>query len=316
MSSNVLHWASKDGEFRRQSSTFRDFISSDPESPFKPEIGRYHLYVSYACPWAHRTLIVRALKGLDDIIGLSVVDYLLGPDGWHFSDSSVTPGTIPDTVNGAKLLREVYFKSNPDYNMRFTVPVLWDKKLNTIVNNESSEIIRMLNSEFNEFINDPHKRELCFYPEKLRSEIDEINGWIYDTVNNGVYKSGFATTQDAYERNCLALFKSLDRIEEILSVHKFLVGNTFTEADIRLFTTVVRFDPVYFGHFKCNIKSIGKDYPHILKWLRRVYQMPKVADTVNMVHIKRHYYMSHVQINPTRVVPLGNGPNLDEPRIK
>ncbi|KAK9711907.1 S-glutathionyl-(chloro)hydroquinone reductase [Basidiobolus ranarum] len=312
---NIYKWASKDGEFRRKPSTFRNTISNEEGSDFKPEKGRYHLYISYACPWAHRTLIVRALKGLQDVIGLSIVDYLMQSKGWKFSTPEETPGSIPDTLYNSEYIREIYFKANPEYDGRFTVPVLWDKKLETIVNNESSEIIRIFNSAFDEFVPE-HAKGVSYYPEKLRKEIDDINEWIYDTVNNGVYKSGFATTQEAYEKNCVNVFSSLDKIEKILSEHEFLVGETFTEADIRLWTTIIRFDPVYHGHFKCNIKSIEKDYPHILRWARQIYQLPNIKETVNMEHIKKHYYMSHININPTQVVPLGNGPDLENPVIK
>ncbi|KAI8374680.1 glutathione S-transferase [Radiomyces spectabilis] len=309
---NILNWASKDGEFRRQQSVFRDVIVDQPDAKFQPEKDRYHLYISWACPWAHRTAIVRALKGLDEFIGLSAVDYLMLDKGWKFSSSEECPGAIPDNINHASYLRDLYFKVNPNYEGRFTVPVLWDKKLNTIVNNESSEIIRMFNTAFNKFLSED-KKALTFYPEDLQKDIDEINDWIYNDINNGVYKSGFATTQEAYEKNVVPLFKSLDRVEEILSKNEFLVGKRFTEADIRLWTTIVRFDPVYHGHFKCNIKGIEKDYPHILKWARKIYQMPNVAGTVNLEHIKKHYYMSHRQINPTQVVPMGNGPDLSVP---
>ncbi|KAI7851816.1 glutathione S-transferase [Circinella umbellata] len=308
----ILNWASKDGEFRRQQSVFRDQIVDEPGAKFAPERDRYHLYVSLACPWAHRTLMVRELKGLQDFITVSVVDYLLLDKGWKFSPAEECPGAIPDTVNNASYLRDLYFKVNPEYNGRFTVPVLWDKKLDTLVNNESSEIIRMFNTCFDKFLpND--KKAINYYPENIRAEIDELNEWVYDTVNNGVYKSGFATSQQAYENNVYPLFKSLDRIEDILSKSDYLVANTFTEADIRLFTTIIRFDPVYHGHFKCNAKSIEKDYPNILKWARRIYQMPGVAGTVNMDHIKKHYYMSHRQINPTQIVPIGTGPDLSLP---
>ncbi|KAI8375581.1 extracellular matrix protein 4 [Blakeslea trispora] len=310
--SNILNWASKDGEFRRQQSVFRDCIEANPNAKFAAEPDRYHLYISWACPWAHRTAIVRKLKGLDKLIGMSVVDFLMLDKGWKFSSSEECPGAIPDTVNNAQYIRELYFKVNPDYEGRFTVPVLWDKKLQTIVNNESSEIIRMFNTAFNEFLDEEHAK-IDYYPQNLRQEIDQNNEWIYDTINNGVYKSGFATAQAAYEKNVTALFESLDRVEKMLEGKKYLVQDTFTEADIRLFTTIVRFDPVYFGHFKCNIKSIGYDYPNILKWTRRIYQKPGVKETVNMRHIKAHYYMSHRQINPTQVVPVGNGPDLDAP---
>ncbi|KAI7883730.1 hypothetical protein K492DRAFT_47285 [Lichtheimia hyalospora FSU 10163] len=308
----ILNWASKDGEFRRQVSSFRDSVSDAPGSRFTPEPDRYHLYVSLACPWAHRTLIVRELKGLQPFITVSVVDYLLLDKGWKFSTPEECPGAIPDNVNNAQYLKELYFKVDPEYSGRFTVPVLWDKKTGTIVNNESSEIIRMFNTAFNSLLPD-EKKKINYYPESLQKDIDELNDWVYDTVNNGVYKSGFATTQQAYENHVYPLFESLDRIEKILSESDYLVNNTFTEADIRLFTTIVRFDPVYHGHFKCNIKSIEKDYPHILRWTRRIYQMPGIAGTVNMDHIKKHYYMSHRQINPTQVVPAGTGPDLSLP---
>ncbi|KAJ3039398.1 S-glutathionyl-(chloro)hydroquinone reductase [Rhizophlyctis rosea] len=304
----IYKWASKeDGEYRRQASTFRNFVSSETGADFPAEADRYHLYVSHACPWAHRTAIVRKLKGLDKIIGLSVVNYLMGPNGWKFSTSEECPGAIPDTVNNAQFIRELYFKANPDYEGRFTVPVLWDKKQNTIVNNESSEIIRMFNSAFDAFSSAPG---VTYYPEDLRAEIDAINEWIYNDINNGVYKSGFATTQEAYEKNVKQLFVSLHRVDDILAKNEWLVGGKFTEADIRLFTTIVRFDPVYFGHFKCNLGSIAYDFPNILRWARQVYQIGGIKDTINMEHIKRHYYMSHIQINPTQVVPLSNGPDL------
>ncbi|KAI8342143.1 glutathione S-transferase [Chlamydoabsidia padenii] len=312
MSKNILNWASKDGEFRRQTSSFRDFVSADATATFAAEPDRYHLYVSYACPWAHRAIALRALKGLDSLIGLSVVDYFLGEKGWKFSTEEECPGAIPDTVNNATHIRDLYFKANPDYQGRFTVPVLWDKKLNTIVNNESSEIIRMFNTAFNDYLPED-KKALNFYPESLQKEIDEWNTPIYDNVNNGVYKSGFATTQQAYENNVYNVFTWLDKIEKHLESTDYLVANTLTEADLRLWTTVIRFDPVYFGHFKCNIKGIEKDYPNILEWARRIYQLPGVAATVNMDHIKKHYYMSHLQINPTGVVPVGNGPDLSIP---
>jgi glutathionyl-hydroquinone reductase len=251
------------------------------------------------------TAIVRTLKGLENIISLSAVHYLMGPNGWHFEDD--TPGCIPDFVNNAKFIREVYLKADPDYNARFTVPVLWDKKLNTIVNNESSEIIRMLNSEFDQWSSSPG---LTFYPENLKGDIDTINSWIYDHINNGVYKTGFATKQQVYEENCKSVFEHLDNVEGILAKNEFLVGGQFTEADIRLFTTILRFDPVYHTHFRLTSKTITHDYPSILRWTRQIYQMSGVAGTINMEHIKKHYYMSHTQINPLQIVPLWNGPDL------
>jgi len=228
----------------------------------------------------------------------------MGPEGWHFAE--------PDTVNGCKLLREIYFKADPAYNARFTVPVLWDKKLNTIVSNESSEIIRMLNTEFNEFAK--RNADYDLYPAALAPEIDVLNAWVYDDINNGVYKCGFATTQEAHEKNVTKLFASLDRVEALLAHKTWLVGDRFTEADIRLWTTIVRFDPVYVGHFKCNLKTIECGYPNIWKWARRIYQMDDaIAKTVDMEHIKKHYYVSHIQINPTQIVPLSNGGDFSAP---
>ncbi|TPX40960.1 glutathione transferase [Synchytrium endobioticum] len=304
---SIYKWASpKDGEFRRQVSSFRDHISSAPEARFEPEANRFHLYASYACPWASRVMIVRALKGLDKVIGLSIVDYFLGEDGWRFNPQ--VPGGTPDEVNGASLLKDIYFKANPEYSGRFTVPVLWDKKHKTIVNNESSEIIRMLNTNFDEWSSKPG---LTFYPDDLAPQIDEINSWIYDGINNGVYKCGFATTQTAYDHNCRTLFESLDKVENILCQNTWLVGNRLTEADIRLFTTILRFDPVYHTHFKCNLKTISHDYPNILRWARQFVQTnPEAKETVNMEHIKGHYYTSHININPNQIVPLWNGPDL------
>ncbi|KAL2919048.1 S-glutathionyl-(chloro)hydroquinone reductase [Polyrhizophydium stewartii] len=306
-----IRWKTTKGEFVRQVSSFRNTVSAEPGNPFQPAPDRYHLYVSTACPWAHRTLVVRALKGLEDVLPVSIVDWHLASDkGWHFSDAATTPGAIPDTVNGFAYLHELYFKADPEYSARFTVPVLWDKQLGTVVNNESSEIIRMLNTAFDEWSSAPG---LTFYPESLRQQIDDVNAWIYDQINNGVYKTGFATTQDAYERNCKAVFAALARVEDILAESEFLVGSTFTEADIRLFTTMVRFDPVYHTHFKCTSGTVTHDFPNILRWLRRVYQMPKIAATVDMDHIKKHYYVSHIKINPTQVVPLWDGPDLTVP---
>ncbi|KXS09942.1 hypothetical protein M427DRAFT_63186 [Gonapodya prolifera JEL478] len=317
----IFKWANQsDGVFRRQVSSFRFWISNDPQATFQPAKGRYHLYVSWACPWAHRVLIVRALKKLEDVISVSVVDWLLGEKGWRFHPD--TPNATIDHLHpGTQYLREIYFKAEPEYQGRFTVPVLWDTKTSTIVNNESSEIIRMLNHAFDEFIPSgaQEAKGLDLYPEELRKEIDELNAWVYDGFNNGVYKSGFATTQPAYEAAAVVVFSSLDRIEAILRDKEFLCGpgkGVFTEADVRCWTTVVRFDPVYHTHFKCNLRSIAKDYPSVLRWARRVYQMPGVAETVDMTHIKNHYFQSHIQINPTRVVPINVGPNLAAPLIK
>lgn len=296
---------SSGGRFVRQGSTFRDRITADGASGFKAEPGRYHLYVSLACPWAHRTLILRKLKKLQDIITLSVVDPLMLTNGWEFSDY---PGSIPDTVNGAGYLHEIYTAAEPGYTGRVTVPVLWDKKNKTIVNNESSEIIRMLNSEFNEF----GDSSVDFHPHELSKEIDSINDLIFENVNNGVYKCGFATTQGAYEEAFHALFKTLDTLEDKLAGSRYLVGERLTEADWRLFTTLVRFDPVYFTHFKCNLRPI-KDYPNLSHYLRELYQIPGVEETVNFTHIKEHYFKSHRTLNPSGIVPTGPPIDLSAP---
>lgn len=291
------------GRFQRQDSRFRNWITPDGapgpsgEGGFAAEPGRYHLYVSLACPWAHRTLIFRKLKGLEDAISLSVVHWLMRDEGWTFAEG---PGVIADEVNGARVLHEVYTRAAPDYTGRVTVPVLWDKARGTIVSNESAEIIRMLNSAFDGVGAAPG--DYC--PSDLLGEIDAVNARVYDDVNNGVYKAGFATTQDAYEEAVRPLFETLDWLEERLTGRDFLVGDRLTEADWRLFTTLVRFDPVYVGHFKCNLRRIA-DYPALSAYLRRLYRVPGIAETVNFEHIKRHYYESHKTINPTGVVPLG-----------
>ncbi|KAJ3539615.1 hypothetical protein NM688_g6341 [Phlebia brevispora] len=297
-----------DGSFRRPASTFRKCISNDGEFP--PEKGRYHLYVSYACPWATRTLIVRKLKGLEDFIDVTVVSPHMGSEGWPFADVDQFPGADVDPINRAKHVKDLYFKADPNYEGRFTVPVLWDKKTSTIVNNESSEIIRMFNTEFNHLI-PKDKAALDLYPEAHRAEIDEINDWVYDTVNNGVYKTGFASTQQAYEAAVNPLFNSLDRLEKMLEGKDYLVGNRLTEADVRLFVTIIRFDPVYVGHFKCNIRTIRGGYPAIHLWMRKLYwNNSAFKDTCNFEHIKTHYYWSHTFINPHRIVPKGPVPNI------
>ncbi len=293
---------STDGHFERKQSAFRDWVRDDGSTRFVPGIGRYHLYVSMACPWAHRTLIFRKLKGLEEAISISVVDPFMGPNGWEFGNSE---GCIPDVANDAKFLHEVYSKADPSYSGRVTVPVLWDREHQTIVSNESSEIIRMFNSEFDAIAAHP---ELDFHPEDLRGEIEEINARVYPSINNGVYRCGFATTQGAYEEAFADLFESLDWLEDRLGRQRYLVGDRMTEADWRLFTTLVRFDAVYVGHFKCNLRRIA-DMPNLHGYLRELYQVPGVAETVNMTHIKRHYYESHNTINPTGVVPVG--PELD-----
>jgi len=293
------------GRFRRDDSAFRDWITRDGISGFPAEPDRYHLYVSLACPWAHRTLIFRKLKKLEPIIGLSIVDPLMLENGWTFSDG---PDCIPDGVNHATHLYEIYRKAKPDYTGRVTVPVLWDKKRETIVNNESSEIIRMFNREFDEYGNP----ELDFCPSELQPDIDEINALVYEHINNGVYKCGFATTQDAYEEAFEALFDALEEVEARLARHRYLVDGRLTEADWRIFTTLVRFDAVYYGHFKCNRKRI-RDYAALSGYLRELYQYPGVAETVNFRHIKHHYYRSHRNINPTGIVPVGPELELGAP---
>jgi len=295
------------GEFIRWKSGFRNWVTLDGtpgssgEGGFKAEPGRYHLYVSYACPWAHRTLIYRALKGLEDIISVSVVHPLMPEESWTFADY---PGATGDTLNACKTLQELYQLADAEFDGVVTVPVLWDKKRRTIVNNESSEIIRMFNSVFDEWC----RAEVDFYPEARRDEIDAINKIVYDDINNGVYRTGFAKTQKAYELAYDHLFATLDEIEQRLSQQRYLIGDSISEADWRLFPTLVRFDPVYVGHFKCNKKRI-LDYPNLWAYTRELYQYPGVAQTVNMDHIKFHYYGSHRTINPTGIVP--KGPEID-----
>ncbi|MBP2290507.1 glutathione S-transferase family protein [Azospirillum rugosum] len=288
------------GAFVRPETQFRNWVKADGSTPYRPEAGRYHLFVSLACPWAHRTLIVRALKGLTEVIGVSVVDPLMREEGWTFPE--------PDPITGSTRLYEVYAKAKPDYTGRVTVPVLWDKKTGAIVNNESAEIIRMLNREFDAF-GDP---SVDLYPADLAGAIDELNAFVYDRINNGVYKAGFATSQEKYEQAFDALFAALDELDARLSNQRYLFGKRPTEADWRLFTTLVRFDAVYVGHFKCNLRRIA-DYPNLSGYLRDLYQVPGIAETVNFAHIKRHYYASHTMINPTGVVPKGPALDLDAP---
>ena len=271
------------------------------EAGFKAQANRYHLYVSLACPWAHRTLIFRALKGLQDLITVSVVSPDMLDSGWAFDTQNHSTG---DDLFNSNYLHQVYIKNNPKYSGRVTVPVLWDKKLNKIVSNESADIIRMFNSAFNELTGNNDD----YYPEALRPKIDELNALIYPNINNGVYRTGFATTQDAYEEAVNDLFKALDKVEGILSKQRYLTGNRLTEADWRLFTTLIRFDSVYVGHFKCNLRTI-ESYPALSGYLRELYQVKGVAETVDFYHIKRHYYFSHTMINPTQVVP--SGPSID-----
>jgi putative glutathione S-transferase len=295
----------KRGEFVRQQSAFRDFVSADGSSGYPAEPGRYHLYVSYACPWAHRTIIFRKLKGLEDAIGMTVVDPIRDERGWAFTDAVGGP----EPLNGFRLLAEAYRATDPDFDGRVTVPVLWDAKTGRVVNNESSEIIRMLNAEFDEWTTGG---DVDFYPEARRDEIDAINTDVYDNVNNGVYRCGFAASQQAYDEAYETLFAALDRLETRLADRRFLIGHTQTEADWRLFTTLVRFDPVYVGHFKCNQRRLV-DYPNLWAYTRDLYQTPGVAETVDLDHIKRHYYVTHRKINPTGVVPRGPVIDYTEP---
>jgi len=295
--------ASTGGRFERQESQFRNWVTADGapgptgEGGFPAEADRYCLYVSLACPWAHRTLIFRELKGLSDLIEVLVVDPRMGEEGWVFGDF---PGATPDHVNGATRLYEIYLKARPSATTRVTVPVLWDKARGTIVSNESADIIRMMNAAFDGLTGN----EADFYPKPLRAEIDALNGRVYDAVNNGVYKAGFATSQDAYEEAFSALFAELDALEARLADRRFLCGDTLTEADIRLATTLIRFDAVYFGHFKCNLRRIA-DYANLSRYLGEILALPGVAGTVDLAHIKTHYYWSHTTINPTRIVPIG-----------
>ena len=294
------------GAFKRQESSFRNWVTADGsagptgEAGFKAEAGRYHLYVSLACPWAHRTLIFRKLKGLEDKISVSVVDPLMLDEGWTLKGAD--GATVPDFVNRKTRLYEDYLLADTDYTGRVTVPVLWDKQRRTIVTNESAEIIRMFNSAFDGI--GGVKGDIDFYPQELRGEIDAVNSAVYDRVNNGVYKAGFATEQDVYEKEVAALFEELDRLEARLGTQRYLAGGWITEADWRLFTTLIRFDAVYHGHFKCNLRRIA-DYPNLSNYLRELYQVPGIAETVNMGHIKQHYYGSHKTINPTGIVPAG-----------
>jgi putative glutathione S-transferase len=282
------------GEFVRTPSKFRSWITADGSSGYPAEPGRYHLYVSLACPWAHRTLIARVLKGLQDAISVSVVEPVM-TEGWSFSDA------LPDRLHGFQYLHQLYAAADPQYTGRVLVPALWDKKTRTIVSNESSEIMRMFDAAFT-------GNDVDLYPIALRPQIDAVNAFVYDNINNGVYRCGFATEQAAYDRAFDRLFSALDRVEGDLGQRPWLAGEQPTEADWRLFTTLVRFDAVYFGHFKCNRNRI-EDFPNLSRLLQTLYRVPGIAATVNMDHIKRHYYMSHTQINPTRIVPAG-------PRLK
>ena len=289
------------GEFKRQASTFDHSISNKDDSVFKAEANRYHIYYSPACPWAHRTIIFRALKGLEDVISISPVEAIINDNGWEFGAADTDSA---DPLYQKQFLYEIYQLSNATCSSKVTVPVLWDKHKKVIVNNESAEIIRMLNSEFNAYA----KNKYDYYPQALRADIDEINTFVYEKINNGVYGCGFSTSQAAYDEAFYALFNGLDTVENILSQQRYLVGNQITEADWRLFTSLIRFDAVYYGHFKCNLKRIA-DYTNLSKYVRELYQIAGVKETVHMQKIKTHYYASQVSINPSRVVPLG--PELD-----
>ena len=294
------------GRFVRQDSAFRDWVSADGSSGERAEPGRYHLYVSLACPWAHRAVILRRLKGLEDAIGMSVVDPIRDHEGWAFRE---VRGATGDPVNGFTLLAQAYEATDPSFDARVTVPVLWDKRAGRIVNNESADIVVMLNQAFDEFAEHP---ELDLYPAALRGEMDQLNAVVYENVNNGVYRAGFASTQEAHEEAVRPLFETLDMLDSRLSDRRFLMGAQPTLADWRLFTTLVRFDAVYVGHFKCNLRRIA-DYYRLSPYLRDLYQTPGVAETVDFDHIKRHYYMTHRDINPTGIVPVGPQLDLDAP---
>lgn len=294
-----------DGRFVRQASRFRDRVTADGSSGFRAEPGRYHLYVSLACPWAHRTIIVRRLKALEDVISLSVVDPVRDERGWRFTEGR---GHGPDTLNGFAFLSEAYLGSDPGFEGRVTVPVLWDRETGRVVNNESADIIRMLNAEFDAW----GDASVDLYPPDLREEIDRVNEVVYETVNNGVYRAGFATTQGAYEEAFDALFATLDALDRRLRSRRYLAGERITEADWRLFTTLVRFDAVYALHFKCNLRRIV-DYGSLWPYLRELYQWPGVAETVDFDHIKRHYYLTHRSINPAGIVPTGPALDLTQP---
>ncbi len=304
----------KSGEFERQPDAFREWVSNDGSTSHPTAAGRYHLYVSLACPWASRTVIFRKLKGLEGAIGMTIVDPIRDEEGWAFRDQSgkIPPG-VPfestDSINGFQFLSEAYKATNPDYDERVTVPVLWDKQTKKIVNNCEDDICRMFNDRFNDFA--PNK-DVDFFPQEIENEHAKLSSFLHDNVNNGVYKAGFATRQRPYEIACRKLFEALDDLEERLSKSRYLFGNRIVEADWRLFCTLIRFDVVYHGHFKCNLRRII-DYPNLQGYLMDLYQQPGITDTVNFDHIKRHYYMTHTQINPTRIVPIGPVLDLGKP---
>jgi putative glutathione S-transferase len=295
----------KTGAFKRQEDAFRDWVKRDGSSPYPPERGRYHLYVSLACPWAHRTIILRKLKGLEKAIGMTVVDPVRDERGWAFREG---PAHSEDAVNGFKFLSEAYQATDAGYRGRVTVPVLWDTKTKRIVSNSDDDLLRMFNSEFADFAGNDYD----FFPRELQAEIETLNKTIYERVNNGVYLAGFATRQKVYERAAKKLFETLDELDARLGAGRYLLGARMTEADWRLFPTLIRFDVVYHGHFKCNLRRTV-DYPNLWPYLRDLFQHDGVADTVNFDHIKRHYYMTHDDINPTRIVPIGPALNLRTP---
>ncbi len=304
----------KSGEFERQPDAFREWVSNDGSTSHPTAAGRYHLYVSLACPWASRTVIFRKLKGLEEAIGMTVVDPIRDEEGWAFREPSgkILPGApfeSTDSINGFQFLSEAYKATNPDYNERVTVPVLWDKQTKKIVNNCEDDICRMFNDRFNDF---SRNKDVDFFPREIEKEHAKLSNFLYDNVNNGVYRAGFATRQRPYEIACRRIFGALDDLEERLSKSRYLFGNRIVEADWRLFCTLIRFDVVYHGHFKCNLRRII-DYPNLQGYLMDLYQQPGITDTVNFDHIKRHYYMTHTQINPTRIVPIGPLLDLTKP---
>jgi putative glutathione S-transferase len=296
----------EDGEFQRQETMFRNWIRDDPDARFQPEPGRYHLYVSYACPWAHRTLLVRSLKGLEDAISYDVVDPFRAEDGWQFTPEK--EGCTPDTVNGSDYLREIYQAADDNVTGRVTVPVLWDTVEETIVNNESEEIIRMLDTAFDGLA----ERDVDLYPEGYQDEVDRIIDAIYEPINNGVYRTGFADSQAAYDRAATELFDALDHWDEVLADQRYLAGDRLTEADVCMFTTLVRFDEVYHTHFMCNHQLV-REYDNLWPYLRDLYQTPGVAETVHMDHITEHYYTTHPDVSPKRIVPMGPDPDFEAP---
>ena len=293
-----------DGQYDRQDDAFRSWVMDDAHANHPAAKGRYHLYVSWACPWAHRTIIVRRLKQLEQVVGMTVVDPIRDERGWAFRKGS---GQTLDSLNGFQFLSEAYTATNPQYQARVTVPVLWDCQRKRIVSNSDDDIMRMFNQAFDQFT----ESTIDLYPENLRQEIDDLNMYIYENVNNGVYRSGFATSQSAYEEAVTQLFDALDDMENRLSTQRYLFGNQIVETDWRFFVTLIRFDAVYHGHFKCNLRRIV-DYPHLFGYLKDLYQQEGIADTVNFDHIKRHYYITHDDINPTGIVPLGPVQNLLE----